>query len=354
MKLEIKACRDYAEEPVFIPAEVKEDMVVRSAVADNGVRFPAQKVEGGIVVIAEMKRGETLTLTPDSEPVLPDIELKSDEAKSSLDIVLNNELFTSYVYDKKFAKPYLGPVLAKDGTSYTRLDFETREHPHQRSVFTGVGDVNGVDFWNERENFGYQTHQGFSDKFAGPACAGFTADILWHDKDKKPFMDEKRTYTFYNQSSKCRYVDITFRFTASYGEVKFGPTKEAGPLGVRINEKLRADRGGYFVNSYGAELEEECWGRAASWCDYYGTINDRLYGIAVFDNEKNERYPTTWHIRNYGLFAANNLFFKGGLVIPEGESLTYRYRLCFYEGEHPNIRDRFIIYALMTSQEAAE
>ena len=83
MKLEIKACRDYAEEPVFIPAEVKEDMVVRSAVADNGVRFPAQKVEGGIVVIAEMKRGETLTLTPDSEPVLPDIELKSDEARAA-------------------------------------------------------------------------------------------------------------------------------------------------------------------------------------------------------------------------------------------------------------------------------
>ena len=153
-----KSLQDYAEEPVFIPAEVKEDMVVRSAVADNGVRFPAQKVEGGIVVIAEMKRGETLTLTPDSEPVLPDIELKSDEAKSSLDMVLNNELFTSYVYDKKFAKPYLGPVLAKDGTSYTRLDFETKEHPHQRSVFTGVGDVNGVDFGMNGE-FGYQTHQ---------------------------------------------------------------------------------------------------------------------------------------------------------------------------------------------------
>ena len=80
-------------------------MVVRSAVADNGVRFPAQKVEGGIVVIAEMKRGETLTLTPDSEPVLPDIELKSYEAKSSLDIVLNNELFTSYVYDKSLPSP---------------------------------------------------------------------------------------------------------------------------------------------------------------------------------------------------------------------------------------------------------
>lgn len=350
MNLELKAHRDYIEEPVVIPVENREDIEVRSVTSDTGAKFPAQWVDGGILVIATMKRGETLTLTPQSESVQDDIVLDLDESKQSLDILLNNELFTSYVYDKKFAKPYLGPIFAENGTSYTRLDFETKEHPHQRSVFAGVGDVNGIDFWNERENYGYQSHQGFSTKYTGPACASFTADILWHDKDKKPFMDEKRTYTIYNQSNKCRYIDISFHFTATYGEVKFGDTKEAGPLGVRMNEALRADSGGRFVNSYGAEQEEECWGKPASWCDYYGTIDNRLYGVAIFDNENNERYPVTWHIRNYGLFAPNNLYFKGGLVIPEGESLTYQYRLCFYEGEHANITDRFNTYALLTGK----
>ena len=32
-------------------------------------------------------------------------------------------------------------ILTPDGTSYTRLDFTTTEHPHHRSVFFGVGDV---------------------------------------------------------------------------------------------------------------------------------------------------------------------------------------------------------------------
>ena len=38
-------------------------------------------------------------------------------------------------------------------------------------------------------------------------------------------------------------------------------------------------------------------------------------------------------MRDYGLFAANNLYFKGGLTIPEGGSLTYRFRILFHRAE---------------------
>ncbi|NCA68468.1 MAG: hypothetical protein EOM87_10475, partial [Clostridia bacterium] len=148
---------------------------------------------------------------------------------------------------------------------------------------------------------------------------------------------------FYSQPHECRYIDLEITIRASYGEVTFGATKEAGPLGIRVAESLRADKGGHMVNSYGAEGEEECWGRCAGWCSYSGRVGGLECGIAVFDNEDNERYPTSWHIRNYGLFAANNLYFKGGLVIKSGESLTYKYRICIFEGEQ-NIRDRFLNY----------
>jgi len=67
-------------------------------------------------------------------------------------------------------------------------------------------------------------------------------------------------------------------------------------------------------------------------------------GIAAFDDEMNERFPTAWHIRNYGLFAANNLYFKGGFTIKAGESLTYRFRVVFHE-DNSAVADRYILYA---------
>ncbi len=345
MKITISARRDYIEEPIFVPTETADIKDIHSAVTSTGKEFPAQAVNDGIVVLATMKRGEVLDLTLQKKQILDNIELSLNEDKKSLDISLKSQYFTSYVYDGKFIKPFLGPVMTQGKESYTRLDFETKEHSHHRSVFVGVGDVNGVDYWNESENIGYQRHQSIENQYTGSVCAGFTANVLWHDGEN-PVMNEKRTFTFYNQGYDCRYIDIEIAFTASYGNVEFGATKEAGPLGVRMNEALRADRGGSFVNSYGAENEEECWSKSASWCDYHGVIDGRLYGVAIFDNEKNERYPTAWHIRNYGLFAPNNLFFKGGLTIPKNDTLTYRYRICFYEGKQANIKDRFIIYAM--------
>lgn len=345
MTISVKAVRDYTEEPVFAAVEQPVEGEVRSAVAEDGRRFPAQKTKGGVIVIASMKRGEELTLTLSDESVRPDIELRDLADQSRMEVYIGGKFFTAYVYDTAFKKPYLGPVMAEDGkTSFTRLDFETTEHPHQRSIISAVGDVNGVDFWNENKIFGLERHQSYADVESGAAYARISANILWKSQEDVPFVDERRTFTFYNQSEGCRYIDIEMAFTASYGDVHFGQTKEAGPLGVRMNEALRADRGGRFVNSYGGENEEECWSKSASFCDYKGEIDGHLYGIAIFDNEKNERYPTAWHIRNYGLFAANNLYFKGGLTIAKGQTLVYRFRLCFYEGEQINATDRFNSY----------
>lgn len=344
MKITVEAVRDYVEEPVFVALE-ESVCGIRSAKAEDGRVFPAQCCDGGVLVLATMKRGEEIELLLSEEATRMPLELKNLPEESKMQVYIGGKFFTEYVYDTQYKKPYLGPVVAEDGkTSYTRLDLETQEHPHQRSVICAIGDVNGVDFWNENKNFGLERHQSYEKVECGDAFARIVAKELWMNQENVPFVDEQRSYTFYNQNAACRYVDLEFRFTASYGDVVFGPTKEAGPLGIRMNELLRADRGGSFVNSYGGENEKECWGKAAMYCDYKGMIDGKLYGVAVFDNEKNERYPTTWHIRNYGLFAANNLYFKGGYTLKAGESVTYRYRVCFYEGKQVCTADKFNSY----------
>lgn len=344
MTFTYKVARTLENEPVFIKAENLSEKVVAVKTAD-GRRFPAQAAGDSICVILSAAAGEELTLEAVEGCCAADkgVKLEPVDGEDKLNVLIDGKYFTSYVYTDKFLKPYLGPVMTSAGTSYTRLDFETKEHPHQRSIIAAVGDVNGCDFWNELKEPGRERHDALSGLECGAAFARFTASNTWIKNDGVPAAAESRTFTFYAQPEGRRCVDMELTFTAQYGDIVFGATKEAGPLGVRINEQLRVDKGGHMVNSYGAEGEGECWGKPAQWCDCFGEIDGLKCGVAVFDDERNERYPTTWHIRNYGLFAANNLYFRGGLTIPAGESLTYRWRIWFHEGEF-DTRARFLAY----------
>ena len=342
--MKFKAHRTLLSEPVFIKCDDVPDNI--KSVTDGKCNYPAQKCDGGLIIIADIKKGDnefTFCETQPHDGIGITLIMNDDEKR--IDFKIDGKPFTSYVYGDEFVKPFLGPIYNSCGESFTRLDFDTKEHPHHRSVFLGVGDVNGIDFWNEPEDRGSQKHVGFRDIVCGSAFAKFTADNVWLDVDNVPMIDESRTFTIYNQSEEIHCIDVEIKFTANYKDITFGATKEAGPLGIRMNEKLRADKGtGHMINSYGALGESECWGRSAHWCDYSGEISGRRCGITVFDNEQNERYPTAWHIRDYGLFAANNLFFKGGLSIPQGGSLTYKYRMWFYEYGFDH-SERFVQYA---------
>jgi hypothetical protein len=67
--------------------------------------------------------------------------------------------------------------------------------------------------------------------------------------------------------------------------------------------------------------------------------NDSI-SIAIIDHPQNPNYPTFWHARGYGLFAANPLgekVFTNGksfknLQLKKGESVTFRYRIIIDEG----------------------
>ncbi|MBE6570043.1 MAG: hypothetical protein E7658_07515 [Ruminococcaceae bacterium] len=331
------------EEPIFIACDAC-DCIAGLTTADGRV-FPAQKAEGGIIAILTCEAGETLQLEPVKTYGSKCAILKEENC---LHVQIAGHNIGGYVWDTAYWKPYFGPVTDDAGNNFTRLDFETPEHPHHRSVFIAVGDVNGVDAWNEPEDCGIIRTEEIKDVKEGTAYASFTAVNRWMDHSEKPLIMETTTYTMYNQSEECRALDIDVTFTAKFGEVNFGPTKEAGPLGVRMRDELRVDIGsGVIFNSRGEVAEEECWGHEAEWVDYAGEMPFGKMAVTIFDHPGNERFPTAWHVRNYGLFAANNLFFKGGLTIKEGESLNYRFRILFRRGEMAvdEIRTRFDRFA---------
>ena len=249
----------------------------------------------------------------------------------TFEVCVDDRVFTSCVFEPEYVRPFMGPVFASNGAQFTRFAPHHAEHPHQRSVFVGIGDVDGVDFWNEEgEGKGKMTLDSVLE-----ACGGETAivsvKLVWQaiDDDRK-YVDEIRTIRF-EKKEDCIAVYHSSTFIASYGDVTFGQTKEAGPLGVRVADEMQVDNGGTFTNSEGGVNEGECWSKTAKWCNYYGTVDGKTLGIACYDSPSNVRYPTAWHIRNYGLMAPNNLLFKGPEHLKEGESLRYDYLLCFWE-----------------------
>lgn len=102
---------------------------------------------------------------------------------------------------------------------------------------------------------------------------------------------------------------------------------------------------GHYLNSEGIE-GTEVWAKRAKWVSLDGTINGKDVTVAIFDNPENVGYPTYWHARGYGLFAANPLgqsvFSEGkenlNFNLEVGESVTFKYWILILNGKADKIK----------------
>jgi hypothetical protein len=127
------------------------------------------------------------------------------------------------------------------------------------------------------------------------------------------------------------------------GDVQFGDTKE-GSFAIRVADSMRVDakKGGKIVNSEN-QTNGEAWGHAARWVDYTGPVDGETVGIAVLSHPTSFVPIPRWHVRTYGLFAANPFGKKdfpnpdsseqGPLTLKKGDSITLRYRVILHKGE---------------------
>src|SRR5262249_13818268 len=61
---------------------------------------------------------------------------------------------------------------------------------------------------------------------------------------------------------------------------------------------------------------DAAWGTRGRWCNLSGKLGDEPVTITIFDYPNNPGFPTYWHARGYGLFAANPL---GQKVFSQGK-----------------------------------
>ncbi len=305
----------------------------------------------------------------------PAIVLIRHEAEKRVDVIIDGKLFTSYWWPDSVYKPVLYPILTAAGTPVTRgfpiipREGERRDHIHQVGNWFNYGNVNGYDFWGNGSegkrniNGGQIKHLGIVEVSGGNGTGRLVTTASWIDPAGRELLAERTEFHFIAEGA-IRIIDRIIHLSANNEPVVFKDTKE-GSFGIRVARQLElpsnedivltdasgnptavkkmSNEGitGKYRSNEGI-TGEAVWGKRAKWLELYGSIGNEEISLVICDHPRNQNYPTYWHARGYGLFAANpfgvNDFTEGketlNYSIKAGGSLTMRYRIIISSGKH--------------------
>ena len=293
-----------------------------------------------------------------------------DEAARRVDISIAGQPFTSYIWPSTLKKPVLYPLRTAKGTVITRgFPLESRpgertDHPHHAGLWLNYENVNGLDFWNNSEaikpedapKMGHIVERQILSAESGPDQGQLDVTADWAAYDNRVLLNEHTRFVFRGDPS-FRSVDRITTLTAGDEKVSFPDAKD-GMLGLRVIRALEipTDQPAVYNDASGrpttvAKLDntgvngtyltsegkkgDDAWGTRGRWCNLSGMVGHEPVTITILDHPQNPGFPTYWHARGYGLFAANPLgqkIFSNGreeldFSLAPHASVTFRYRI---------------------------
>lgn len=292
------------------------------------------------------------------------------EAEHRIDVTVDGQAFTSYLWPDSLDKPVLYPLVAPDGTTVTRgfplqpRPGERVDHPHHAGVWFNYGNVNGFDFWNnsgaitaaQKPKMGSIHHARIVSTRSGKTQGELVTESTWTDGSGADLLKERTRFVFRVEDGK-RTIDRIATLTA-LKPVTFHDDKE-GLLGIRVAHFLESptEKGGVFNDASGRPTKvaqadtagatgvyltsagvsgDSVWSTRGSWCALTGTSPEgKTETVAILDHPGNPGFPTYWHARGYGLFAANPLgdhifnpkAAEHNFSMAQGQSVVFRYRI---------------------------
>ncbi|HVT90410.1 MAG TPA: PmoA family protein [Tepidisphaeraceae bacterium] len=303
------------------------------------------------------------------------IAVVPNEAARRVDVLVDDQPFTSYIWAENLKVPTLYPIRTASGTVITRgfpLEPRTGErvdHPHHVGMWLNYGSVNGVDFWNassfltpaQQAKMGSVAHQRIVKATGGADKGELEVELDWIMPDGEKIVHETASFVFTAGPGR-RVVDRTSILTAMDKPVVFKDDKE-GMYGLRVRRELEqpANDSVVYVGEDGkagtvksvnkdnvtgqyrtseGKTGDAAWGTRGRWTMLSGKVKDEEITIAMLDHPKNVGFPTYWHARGYGLFAANPLgqeAFSNGkeklnFTLAPRQATTFRYRVVIFDG----------------------
>jgi hypothetical protein len=299
------------------------------------------------------------------------VRVVADEANRRVDITIDGAPFTSYIWPSTLKKPVLFPLIDAGGVTLTRgyplspLPGERVDHPHHAGLWFNYGDANGFDFWNNsdaiqpenRVKMGSILHTRIVSTKSGANRGELVVESAWIDGKGNNPMNATTRYVF-ERRKDARVIDMVVTLKARE-RVVFRDDKE-GLLGLRVARWLESpeEKGGVFLDTNGNPTQVDAtpagsipatgvyltsegvtgpaaWGTRGRWCALSGHSGGHTASIAILDHPANPGYPTYWHARGYGLFAANpmgrSIFDPKqtpfNFTLEKDQAATFRYRV---------------------------
>ena len=275
------------------------------------------------------------------------VQVVADEPNRRVDITIDGKPFTSYIWPTTLKKPVLYPIVDADGVTVTRgwplepRPGERTDHPHHDGLWFNYSNVNGFDFWNNSDaipaaraaKMGTIVFDKIVSAKSG-ANRGELVDRFHLDRRRRITRSSPRLRTTSSRTTATtRSIDLIVTLKA-LDHVVFNDDKD-GLLGLRVARWLESpeEKGGTFTDANGVATQvaaaanlpgvapptgeyltsegvkgEAAWSTRGRWCSLTGHNGaGHTVTIAIFDHPGNVDYPTYWHARGYGLFAANPL-----------------------------------------------
>ncbi len=288
-----------------------------------------------------------------------------------VEIVADGKPFTSLIFpsDTVLKKFSLFPIYTPKGTAITRgypmapKAGERVDHPHHVGAWLNYESVNGFDFWNnsnaikDRSKYGTIKNTKIVKAKSGAKKGELIVAADWITADAKgtTVLKEITNFTF-QKKGDVYIIDRTTTLKAQKETVVFKDVKD-GFFAIRVARELEhpSDKADSFVDANGIVTKvdkldntyitgkyrssegvegEDVWSKRGRWMNLTGNIKGEDISVCIIDHPKNVNYPTYWHARGYGLFAANPLgekIFTNGkkelnLTLAPKKSVTFRYR----------------------------
>jgi hypothetical protein len=315
------------------------------------------------------------TISANSQKPEKGVRVVRNEASRRVDVLIDGQPFTSYIWPETLTKPVLYPLRTAQGTIVTRgfpLDprpGERVDHPHHAGLWFNYGDVNGADFWNnstalpveQQHKMGTIVQRKILRTQNGKDRGELEVETDWIMPDGQAILREATTFIFH-AGPNLRAVDRFTTLTALDKRVVFHDNKE-GVIGMRVRRELEQPSteplvftdasgrptavkvldndgvSGLYRSSEG-KTGDAVWGTRGRWTMLTGRVGPESITLAMLDHPRNKGFPTYWHARGYGLFAANPLgpeVFSNGkeklnFTLEPRRSVTFHYRLLILSG----------------------
>jgi hypothetical protein len=204
------------------------------------------------------------------------------------------------------------------------------DHMHHQGIGVGQDYVNGHNFWAQlalKHPLNQQAGQLIKIESDDNGIT-YTLNLHWVTVDGQHIINELRVVRF-EAWEGCNFLEVQTSFTAAYGDVFFGQTKEGG-LTMRVAQQLETAWGGTIRSSEGFTGGEKVFDTIADWVEISGRVGPNDVGIVFMPHPSMEKVP--WFTRDYGLHNYGPFRHKAW-KLPFRESFQWRAGFAAYDGE---------------------